>query len=175
MDLAPQNLQETVTITLEDDSESFMMYWVSCLAYSATIYIMMNLAYSVELSPYFSPSADGERTTKDGLMFGLTYVILPTLGPVITWSLLSYVFGFLFNFLMGFWGGWSLFGVYFLNLIFSYSDDILMTLLISLIDSSLYIVPWESSASTFDNVYIAMPTYLLSFVVKTCANIGMLL
>ena len=75
MDLAPQNLQETVTVTLEGDSESFMMYWVGCLAYSATIYIMMNVAYNAELSSTLSTSADAETLIKNALMFGFNYFI----------------------------------------------------------------------------------------------------
>ena len=37
MDLAPQNLQETVTVELESDEDSFLMYWVGALAYMAII------------------------------------------------------------------------------------------------------------------------------------------
>ena len=37
MDLAPQNLQETVTLTLEADEDSFLMYWVGALGYMAII------------------------------------------------------------------------------------------------------------------------------------------
>merc|ERR1712051_699644 len=43
--------------------------------------------------------------------------------------------------MMGFWGGWSLVGVYFFNLIFSYMYDI-------------------------------FPAYLVSFIIKTLANVG---
>ena len=67
---------------------------------------------------------------------------------------------------MGFYGVLSLFGVYFLNLIFSYSDDIVLALVVSLIE--------DYTSADLNSIYTSMPTYLFSFIVKTCANIGML-
>ena len=57
------------------------------------------------------------------MMFALKYDILPTLMPVIIWSVLSYFTAF-HDFLMGFWGGLSLVGVYGINIYASYNDDI---------------------------------------------------
>ena len=88
------------------------------------------------------------------------------MGPVISWSILSYILPFFFSFLMGFWGGWSLFGVYFANLIFSYSDDLILAILFSLVKEYLTV--------EVNGLYSAFPMYLVSFIVKTCANIGMI-
>ena len=166
MDLAPQNLQETVTLELEEDPDSFLRYWVGAIGYVAIINLSMTWAFNVELKPYLSSSADAETLILNILTFGYRFSVVPTLSPVITWSVLSYILGFLFNFMMGFWGGWSLFGVYFANLIFSYSDDLIMAALVSMIDDYVTV--------SISSIYSAFPTYLYSFVLKTTANIGMI-
>ena len=167
MDLSPQNLQEeSVTVTLEADPDSFLMYWAGALGYMVIVYVSMNLAYTVEIQPYLTSTANADTLIQAVLNFGFNYVVVPTLNPVVAWSMLSYLLPFLFNFLMGFWGGWSLFGVYFANLIFSYGDDIILAAAVSLINDYVSV--------TVSGVYSTWPTYLLSFFVKTAANIGMI-
>ena len=126
----------------------------------------MTWAFNQEFKPHLSSSADAETLLLNLLTFGYRFVITPTLSPVVAWSILSYILGFLFNFMMGFWGGWSLFGVYFANLIFSYSDDLIMAALVSLISDYVTV--------SISSIYSAFPTYLYSFFLKTTANIGMI-
>ena len=68
--------------------------------------------------------------------------------------------------MMGFWGGWSLVGVYFFNLIFSYSDDIIISLVVSSLQT--YITTNVTDVSMYD----IFPAYLVSFIIKTLANVG---
>ena len=133
MDLAPQNLQETVTVELEEDPDSFLMFWVGALSYMVIINLSMTWAFNAEIKPHLSSSADAETAILAVLTFGYKYVVVPTMSPVVSWSILSYLLPFFFSFMMGFWGGWSLFGVYFANLIFSYSDDLILAALVSMI------------------------------------------
>ena len=66
---------------------------------------------------------------------------------------------------MGFWGRWSLLGVYFFSLIGSYGDDLLLILFSSLINAAL-------SGSNANVLYDAYPTYKYSLYIKTVLNIG---
>ena len=167
MDYLPQNLQDTLTIEIAEDPTSFMIYWGSCLGYLIIIKLMMEYAFSQEFVPVLKSSADAEALLRAVLQFGYKFSLTPTLSPVITWSILSYVLPFLFNFLMGFWGGWSLVGVYFFNLIFSYSDDIIISAVVSSLQT--YITTDVTNVSMYD----IFPSYLTSFIIKTLANIGM--
>ena len=75
MDLAPQNLQETVTLELEEDPDSFLRYWVGAIGYVAIINLSMTWAFNVELKPYLSSSADAETLLLNLLTFGYRFVI----------------------------------------------------------------------------------------------------
>ena len=113
-----------------DYAEDYLIYWSSLIGYILTIWGAMEYAYSKEIKPLPDSFLIGNRIVsfpksflRQVLMLGLKYSILPTLSPVIIWSMLSYLIPTLHDFLMGFWGGLSLLGVYCINLIFSYSDD----------------------------------------------------
>ena len=66
----------------------------------------------------------------------------------------------------GFIGNWALCGIHFLNILLSYYDDIKLMRVVDM----LYSVH-KGTAS----VYKLFPTYATSLVIKTLANIGMII
>ena len=106
------------------------------------------------------------------LHFGLPLCIIPTLLPVIIWSILAYFVPVLANnFMMGFFGTLSLAGVHFLNILFSYSDDFVM---MRVLDFYTFLFWVYSDYDLSVGLWEVFPTYLKSFVVKTLANIWMI-
>ena len=79
--------------------------------------------------------------------------------------------------MMGFWGSWSLAGIHFFNILFSYYDDILLR------EAHAVVIYFYSKNKWYDNVvpytieesfYDQYPLYFISFVTKTLANIGII-
>ena len=69
---------------------------------------------------------------------------------------------------MGLFGVWSLAGVHFLNVLFSYSDDFV---LMRVLDFYTFLFWVYSDYDLSVGLWKVFPTYLKSFMVKTLANI----
>ena len=97
-------------------------------------------------------------------MWGSIYMLPFGIGPMVTWSLFSYVFSSFNSDLLAFFGEWSVYGTYFFNLIASYGDDIVFYFASSFVSS-------DYTSTSTSELYDLWPSYRTSFYVKTAANI----
>ena len=101
---------------------------------------------------------------RTAMMWGAIYMLPFAIGPMVTWSLFSYVFSSFNSDLMNFFGEWSVYGTYFFNIIASYGDDIILFFASSAISS-------DYTTSRTSELYKLWPSYRISFIVKTAANL----
>lgn len=118
-----------------DDQMAWYIYLASMALSPIYYYQVQNIAINKTLGQISVSDASSIGITEEGLAlvnFGVSKIVPNMCWPVVVWSGLAYASPWFWSNFMGFWGTWSIVGVYFLNYVGVFWFDLLFGLVLSL-------------------------------------------